>query len=99
MNGAIKATGLEQVECVCLLQLETQMVRQQGYISRPAFKGALDDVFTQWEQQGHIQLDTKKLAHLDKETIRKKKLTHSCKMSEDLWLAVGCLRRIYAHDL
>ncbi|HDI3307070.1 TPA: hypothetical protein PMD68_001940 [Vibrio cholerae] len=99
MPNLIAATKLSAPERTCLFKLENQMVRQQGYINRQAFMDELDVVFSAWEQQGHIKLDVEEMKHVPPEQVEKQQLTHSCNLSEELWLASACLRRIYACDL
>ncbi|MCG6350559.1 hypothetical protein SBW85_07500 [Vibrio plantisponsor] len=99
MPNQVAATKLSPPERACLFKLEQQMVRQQGFINRHVFIDEQDAVFTQWEQEGHIELDESELKHLPQEQVEQQQLTHSCHLSEQLWIASACLRRIYACDL
>ncbi|MBY8161380.1 hypothetical protein KW506_03375 [Vibrio fluvialis] len=99
MPNRVAATKLSPPERACLFKLEQQMVRQQGFINRHVFIDEQDVVFTQWEQEGHIKLDEDELKHLPQEQVEQQQLTHSCHLSEQLWIASACLRRIYACDL
>ena len=99
MPNQVAAAKLSPPERACLFKLEQQMVRQQGFINRQVFIDEQDAVFTQWEQEGHIKLDEDELKHLPQEQVEQQQLTHSCHLSEQLWIASACLRRIYACDL
>ncbi len=99
MPEKIQATRLSASERACLFKLEQQMVRQQGFIDRQSFIDELDEVLSQWELNGHIELDDKELQHLPQEQVEQQHLTHSYHLSGELWIASACLRRIYACDL
>ncbi|WP_158117242.1 hypothetical protein [Vibrio cincinnatiensis] len=99
MHNVIMATKLSAPERTCLFKLESQMVRQQGFINRLAFTDEQASAFARWEQEGYIKLDENELKHLPQEQVEQQQLTHSCHLSEELWIAAACLRRIYACDL
>lgn len=99
MPNQVAATKLTPPERACLFKLEQQMVRQQGFINRLAFADEQASAFARWEQEGHIKLDENELKHLPQEQVEQQQLTHSCHLSEQLWIASACLRRLYACDL
>lgn len=99
MHAFISATQLNAPERACLFKLEQQMVRQRGFINRNVFTDEVDQVFIQWEQAGDITLDEEEVKHLPEEQVTQQQLTHSCHLSEQLWMASACLRRLYACDL
>ncbi|EGQ9843718.1 hypothetical protein FYU92_06465 [Vibrio cholerae] len=99
MLNQVAATKLSPPERACLFKLEQQMVRQQGFINRLAFTDEQASAFARWEQEGHIKLNEDELKHLPQEQVEQQQLTHSCHLSEQLWIASACLRRICACDL
>ncbi len=99
MAEHLMATRLSAPQRACLFKLEQQMVRQKGFINRDAFTDEQNDVFNEWQQEGHIELDADEVNNLPKEEVDKMQLTHSCHLSNELWATSACLRRLYAYDL
>lgn len=99
MPELLMATRLSAPQRACLFKLEQQMVRQKGYINRAAFADEQNSVFNEWESAGYIELNADEVQHLPAQEVAQLKLTHSCHLSEELWMTAACLRRIYAYDL
>ena len=99
MPEMLMATRLSAPERACLFRLEQQMVRQKGFINREAFIDEQAEVFEQWQQEGYIALDADEVKNLPDEEVTQHQLTHSCHLSDELWTAAACLRRMYAYDL
>lgn len=99
MTTQIFASCLSQESQHCLLKLEHQLVRLQGFISLHSFEGEHAKQLQQWQQAGLVNLETDSLSEMPTEWIQQRGVTHGCQMSDELWKASACLRRILAHGL
>ncbi|KFA98761.1 hypothetical protein [Vibrio sp. ER1A] len=99
MSSPIYTYELSAEQRACLFRIEQQMVRQQGFINLTALNEQEKGEFDKWQEQGVVTLKPLEGEGLAQSYIEKYGLTHSCSLSEQMWIAASSLRRIYACDL
>lgn len=93
------ATRMTLSEQRCLMKLEQQLVKNQGFISLPAFESDHMETLQRWQQQGHLVLNADRISEIPAELVKQRGITHGCEFSDELWVASASLRRIIAHGL
>ncbi|WP_120510937.1 hypothetical protein [Photobacterium salinisoli] len=93
------ATRMTLTEQRCLMRLEQQLVKNQGFISLSAFDSDHAEILRNWQQQGHLVLNADSISEIPTELVTQRGITHGCQLSDELWVASASLRRIIAHGL
>lgn len=93
----IYASRMCVLSAKCLVNLEIQLVKNQGFISLPSFITTHVEQLMQWQDTGYLTLKIEPVEELSQELVQQNGITHFITMSDELWIASAGLRRIHAN--